>query len=410
VDYGELIWVTVSYDWVRLVTRAYDGPQWSAMTVKDMEISNRRKTRQVYCGNVPIGGDAPVSIQSMTNTDTRDVPATVRQIASLAAAGCDIVRCAVLDEAAAGALADIRTELKRRDITIPIVADIHFDHRLAIAAIESGADKIRINPGNIGDDDKVRAVVARAKDAGIPVRIGVNGGSLERDIAARYGGATAEALCESAVRNTARVASMGFEDIVVSVKSSDVRTGIDTLRLLSDQTDFPLHVGVTEAGAGDRALVKSAIGIGSLLADGIGDTIRVSLTGDPVREIYAARDILASIGMLPGAIDVISCPTCGRCKVDLPRIVAEVQTAVNEIESARAKTARKELNTQHQNSALTVAVMGCAVNGPGEAAGADIGVACGDGRAVLFEHGVKIKSLDEGEIVQELLRRINAMP
>ncbi|MDR3225130.1 MAG: flavodoxin-dependent (E)-4-hydroxy-3-methylbut-2-enyl-diphosphate synthase [Clostridiales Family XIII bacterium] len=403
----------------------------------EKKINSRRKTRQVYCGDVLIGGGAPVSVQSMTNTDTRDVPATVRQIASLAEVGCDIVRCAVPDESAANALANIKVELNRRGILIPIVADIHFDYRLAIAAIESGADKIRINPGNIGDDDRVRAVVDCAKDAGIPIRIGVNGGSLERDIAAHHGGATAEALCESALRNADRVGSMGFEDIVISVKSSDVRTGIETLRLLSERTDFPLHIGVTEAGAGERALMKSAIGIGSLLADGIGDTIRVSLTGDPVREIYAARGILASLGILPGAIDVISCPTCGRCKVDLPRIVAEVQTAVNEIENDRIKAARGKIYAQRRNrdsaldkdsvvtdvmsggaarenrfahKAFTVAVMGCAVNGPGEAAGADIGVACGDGNAVLFENGVKVKSLNDGEIVQELIKRISDMP
>jgi (E)-4-hydroxy-3-methylbut-2-enyl-diphosphate synthase len=366
----------------------------------------------VFCGGVPIGGGAPVSIQSMTNTDTRDVPATTNQIVALAEAGCDIVRCAVPDGAAAEALAGIRTELAARGITIPIVADIHFDYRLAIAAIDSGADKIRINPGNIGGDEKVRAVTERANSAGIPIRIGVNGGSLERDIAERYGGATAEALCESALRSIDRVASLDFEDIVVSVKSSDVRTGIDTLRLLSERTDFPLHVGVTEAGAGDRALVKSAIGIGALLADGIGDTVRVSLTGDPVREIDAARDILASLGMLPGAIDVISCPTCGRCKVDLPRIVAEVQTAISSIETGRVKDARIKLYGQYEKEsaaadrAVTVAVMGCAVNGPGEASGADIGVACGDGKAVLFENGVKIRSIEEGEIVQELVERI----
>jgi (E)-4-hydroxy-3-methylbut-2-enyl-diphosphate synthase len=340
----------------------------------------------------------------MTNTDTRDARATAEQIAALAAAGCDIVRCAVPDRTAAAALAEIRAELKARGLRIPIVADIHFDHRLAIAAIDAGADKIRINPGNIGDDGKVRAVVRRAADARIPIRIGVNGGSLERDIADAHGGATAVALAESALRNIERVASMGFGDIVVSVKSSDARVCGEALRILSAKTDFPLHLGVTEAGAGDRALVKSAVGMGPLLADGIGDTMRVSLTGDPVREVYAARDILASVGMLPGAIDVISCPTCGRCRVDLPRVAAEVRQAVSEMETDRVIRARAE-----KSGVFTVAVMGCAVNGPGEASHADVGVACGDDGAVLFEGGAKVGKVAEAEIVPALTARIRKL-
>jgi (E)-4-hydroxy-3-methylbut-2-enyl-diphosphate synthase len=337
----------------------------------------------------------------MTNTDTRDISATAAQAASLAAAGCDIVRLAVPDIAAADALANIRAELGARGICVPLVADIHFDHRLAIAAIGRGADKIRINPGNIGSKEKVLAVVECAKDAGIPIRVGVNSGSLERDLAEKFCHNAAEALCESALRNIELVAAAGFEDIVVSVKSSDVRTGISALRLLSKQTDFPLHVGVTEAGAGDRAFAKSAIGIGALLADGIGDTIRVSLTGDPVREVRAAHDILASLGMLGGAIDVISCPTCGRCRVDLPRVAGEVREAVRAIE-------RETIAAARQGNALTVAVMGCAVNGPGEASHADIGVACGDGNAVLFENGAKLMTLAEGEIVPALIERVKA--
>jgi (E)-4-hydroxy-3-methylbut-2-enyl-diphosphate synthase len=396
------------------------------------------------CGSVPIGGGALVSIQSMTNTDTRDALATAGQIEVLAAAGCDIVRCAVPDGVAATALTDIRAELAARGVRIPIVADIHFDYRLAIAAIENGADKIRINPGNIGDDGKVRAVAERAKAAGIPIRVGVNGGSLEGDAAAGYGGeATAEALAESALRNIDKLSSMGFDDVVVSVKSSDVRLCGDALRILSSGTDAPVHLGVTEAGAGDRALIKSAIGIGSLLTEGIGDTIRVSLTCDPVREISAARDILASIGMLPGAIDVISCPTCGRCNVDLARIADEVREAVALVETERVNFARRErfaacvgapgiAGSRHGNGyvssgmesgfsafasgsrdslsdagdVLTVAVMGCAVNGPGEAAHADIGVACGKGNAVLFEGGVKTDTLAEADIIPVLLAKI----
>jgi (E)-4-hydroxy-3-methylbut-2-enyl-diphosphate synthase len=380
--------------------------------------AKRKRTRTVMCGNVPIGGGAPVSIQSMTNTDTRDAAATADQIAALAAAGCDIVRCAVPDERAAAALADIRARLAARGVAIPLVADIHFDYRLAIAAIEGGADKIRINPGNIGGEDKVRAVIESASAARIPVRVGVNGGSLEKDIAAKYGGPTAEALVESALRNVDRIAQLGFEDIVVSVKSSDARVCAEALRLLSKETDLPLHLGVTEAGAGERALIKSAIGIGALLADGIGDTIRVSLTGDPVREVYAARDILASVGLLPGAIDVISCPTCGRCKVDLARIAAEVREAVKAVETDRVKAARRELFADYAAAArpayspkykpFTVAVMGCAVNGPGEAAHADRGVACGEGKAVLFKNGVKTHTLAENDIVPALTAELRA--
>ncbi|MDR1496433.1 MAG: flavodoxin-dependent (E)-4-hydroxy-3-methylbut-2-enyl-diphosphate synthase [Clostridiales Family XIII bacterium] len=384
-------------------------------------LPGRRPTRTVMCGGIPVGGGAPVSIQSMTNTDTRDVKATASQVAALAAAGCDIVRCAVPDESAAVALKGIRAELAARGVRVPLVADIHFDHRLAIAAIENGADKIRINPGNIGGDDRLRAVVERARAAGVPIRVGVNGGSIEKDIAAEYGGPTAEALAESALRNIDRVASGGFEDIVVSVKSSDVRVCGETLHLLSERTDFPLHLGVTEAGVGDRALVKSAVGIGALLEDGIGDTIRVSLTGDPLREIYSARDILASVGLLPGAIDVISCPTCGRCKIDLPRIAEAVWEAVSEIETERVVAERRESFAECAElyrrdkareyrpgqESFTVAVMGCAVNGPGEASRADIGVACGNGVAVLFKEGVKIATFADSDIVPRLIAEVS---
>jgi (E)-4-hydroxy-3-methylbut-2-enyl-diphosphate synthase len=389
---------------------------------RDGKAARGSATRRVMCGDVPIGGGAPVSIQSMTNTDTRDALATAAQIAALAAAGCDIVRCAVPDAAAAAALTDIRAELAARGVRIPIVADIHFDYHLAIAAIENGADKIRINPGNIGGDDKVRAVAERAKAAGVPLRVGVNGGSLEGAVAGGHGGeATAEALAKSALMNIDKLASMGFDDLVVSVKSSNARVCTGALRILSPLTGAPVHLGVTEAGAGDRALVKSAIGIGTLLAEGIGDTMRVSLTCDPVREVYAARDILASVGMLPGAIDVISCPTCGRCKVNLARIADEVREAVSPLETERVKSARGALFAACTGGAgaagpvgapdiahgvLTVAVMGCAVNGPGEAAHADMGVACGNGNAILFERGVKTGTLAEADVVPVLLAKI----
>ncbi|MDR1953977.1 MAG: flavodoxin-dependent (E)-4-hydroxy-3-methylbut-2-enyl-diphosphate synthase [Clostridiales Family XIII bacterium] len=352
-------------------------------------------TRQVNCGGVLIGGGAPISVQSMTNTDTRDVDATVAQIAALSEAGADIVRCAVPDMEAAAAISKIKPR-----VDVPIVADIHFDYRLALAAIENGADKIRINPGNIRDDAQIRAIALAAKAAGIPIRVGVNSGSLEADLRERFGGPTPEALAASAARNIARLRKMDFEDIVVSVKSSDVRESRDALKLLATCIDYPIHIGITEAGIGERAMIKSAIGIGALLLDGIGDTIRVSLTGDPVREVAAARDILTSLNLLPGAINVISCPTCGRCKVDLARIAAEVSEAIRAIERDR---------THAGGEPLTVAIMGCAVNGPGEASHADMGVACGDGKAALFKNGTVAGTISESEIVQAILRELRLL-
>ncbi|MDR2157608.1 MAG: flavodoxin-dependent (E)-4-hydroxy-3-methylbut-2-enyl-diphosphate synthase [Clostridiales Family XIII bacterium] len=347
-------------------------------------------TRRVNCGGVRIGGGAPLSVQSMTNTDTRDVGATVAQIAALEAAGCDIVRCAVPDMTAAAAISGIKAR-----VNIPVVADVHFDHRLAIAAIERGADKIRINPGNIGGDAEVRAVARRAKAAGIPIRVGVNSGSLEADLLGTFGGPTPEALAESAVRNMERLQRFDFEDIVISIKSSDVRENHAALKILAARTDCPLHIGITEAGIGERAIIKSAVGIGALLLDGIGDTLRVSLTGDPLREVRAAQDILASIGLLPGRINLVSCPTCGRCRVDLARIATEVSAAIRPLEREAGN--------------LTVAIMGCAVNGPGEASHADLGVACGDGKAVLFRKGVVVGAVAEQEIVPAILRELAAL-
>ncbi|MDR1027988.1 MAG: flavodoxin-dependent (E)-4-hydroxy-3-methylbut-2-enyl-diphosphate synthase [Clostridiales Family XIII bacterium] len=353
-------------------------------------------TRRVNCGGVAIGGGAPISVQSMTNTDTRDAEATVAQIMALSKAGCDIVRCAVPDKAAAAALYAIKSR-----VDVPIVADIHFDHRLAIAAMENGADKIRINPGNIGGDAEVRAVVRRARTGGIPIRVGVNSGSLEADLLDRFGGPTPRALAESAVRNIERLRRMDFEDIVVSIKSSDVRETRDALNILVDRTDCPLHIGITEAGIGTRAVIKSAVGVGALLLDGVGDTVRVSLTGDPLQEVTAARDLLACLNLLPGAVNIISCPTCGRCRTDLARIAAEVSEAIGPMERTRRR--------DRIEGALTVAIMGCAVNGPGEAAHADLGVACGDGRAALFRKGAVIGAVAEGEIVPALLREIAAL-
>jgi (E)-4-hydroxy-3-methylbut-2-enyl-diphosphate synthase len=351
--------------------------------------AERRKTRQVWlrggAADVAIGGGARVTVQSMTNTPTEDAAATLTQIRALANAGCDIVRCAVPTERAAEAFQAITAASP-----LPVVADIHFDHRLALAAIRAGAAKVRINPGNIGGEENVRAVAEAAGAAGIPLRVGVNGGSVEKDLLARFGGPTAEALCESALRSVALLEGMGFRDLVVSIKSSDVVTNLQAHRLLAARTDAPLHIGVTEAGVGRAAIVKSAAGIGALLADGIGDTVRVSLTGDPVAEVAVARDILRSVGLLPDAIELIACPTCGRTKADLPRIAEEVRRALEIIERDNAKS-------------LTVAVMGCAVNGPGEAAHADAGLAFGDGRAVLFAKGRQLGTVPEADAVRALL-------
>jgi (E)-4-hydroxy-3-methylbut-2-enyl-diphosphate synthase len=353
----------------------------------------RRKTKQVDCGGVRIGGDAPVSIQSMTNTDTRDVAATLRQIDALADAGCDIVRCAIPDNEAAEAFARIKSAGR-----LPLVADIHFDHRLAIAAIKGGADKIRINPGNIGGRDAVRSVALLAKERGIPIRVGVNAGSLERGLLEKYGGPSAEALAESALLNVALLEAQGFSDIVVSLKSSDLLVNHCAHMLAAKGTEHPFHIGVTEAGFGLGGEVKSAMGAGALLLSGIGDTLRVSLTGDPVREVLLAREILKAAGLRAGSISLISCPTCGRCRADvesLARLVAE-RAAVLESRVPRV-------------ASISVAVMGCAVNGPGEASRADIGLACGDGRAVIFQKGGIVKTVSEELAAAELIRGMEAL-
>lgn len=361
-------------------------------------LQKRGSSEQVVVGGVAIGGGAPVSIQSMTNTDTRDVKATTEQIAALVDVGCQLVRLAVPDMEAAQAFGELR---KRSQV--PLIADIHFDYRLAIEAMRQGADKVRINPGNIGGEERVKAVLAEAKKRSIPIRIGVNSGSLEKDILKKYGGVTAQALAESAANMYRYVRELGFSDIVVSLKSSDVAMNFEAYRLAacSDQPEVaipaPMHIGVTEAGTVERGRIKSAVGIGALLLCGIGDTLRVSLTGDPVREVLTAKEILRAVGMRQGGIDLISCPTCGRTQVDLDAITAQVEEALRPVE---------RYMEQKQLPQLTVAVMGCAVNGPGEAKEADLGVACGKGKGVLIEKGQVVDTVPEEQICARLVATI----
>ncbi|HIV02303.1 MAG TPA: flavodoxin-dependent (E)-4-hydroxy-3-methylbut-2-enyl-diphosphate synthase [Candidatus Aphodoplasma excrementigallinarum] len=345
---------------------------------------DEKKTRTVFVGGVPVGGGNAVSVQSMTNTDTRDAAATVAQIHALEAAGCDIVRVAVPDEAAARAIAQVK-----REIHIPLVADIHFDYRLALLCMENGVDKVRINPGNIGDQSKVRAVCDMAKEKHIPIRIGVNGGSLEKHLLQKYGAPTAQALVESALAHAALLEECGFYDIVLSLKASDVPTMIEAYRLAHEACDYPLHLGVTEAGTYESGIVKSAVGIGTLLSSGIGDTIRVSLTDDPVREVSAGIEILKSLGLRRSGVTFVSCPTCGRCQIDLIGIANEVYKRV-----------------KHLDKDIKIAVMGCAVNGPGEARDADIGIAGGDGIGLLFKKGEIVRRVPQEEIVDTLMQEI----
>ena len=342
------------------------------------------KTRVVKIGNTAIGGGMPVAVQSMTNTDTKDAVKTIAQIASLEKAGGEIVRCAVPDVESAAALRKIKDA-----ISIPLVADIHFDAQAAIAAIENGADKIRINPGNIGNREKIIAVVEAAKAAHIPIRVGANAGSLAKDVLSKYGGPTSDALVASVIQNIRILERAKFEDIVVSIKSSNVPVCVEAYRKIAKQIDYPLHLGVTEAGTYHMAVIKSAIAIGALLLDGIGDTLRVSVTGDPVQEIYAAHDILKSCGLRKSGVEIISCPTCGRCSIDIEKIAGSI-----------------EKFTQDIKAPLKIAVRGCAVNGPGEAREADIGIAGGRGEGLLFAHGEIIKKVDEFNILPELRRMI----
>ena len=344
----------------------------------------RKDTRQIKVGTVSVGGGAPVSVQSMTTTDTRDVAATVDQIRRLTAAGCEIVRVAVPNADAALAIGPIR-----QAIDIPLVADIHFDHRLAIAAAKAGADGLRLNPGNIGSRDKIRAVVDASRDHGLAIRIGVNAGSLEKDLMARYGRASAEAMVESALRHIDAVTAMGFDQIKVSIKASDVGRTLAAYRELSRRCDFPLHVGVTEAGGLYAGIVKSALGIGMLLAEGIGDTLRVSLTRDPVEEVRVGYEILRALDLRHRGAEIISCPTCGRCRIDLFAIAAQVEQAL-----------------MTRTAPIKVAVMGCTVNGPGEAREADVGVAGGDGVGILFKKGRVVKKFPQQRLVAELLAAV----
>jgi len=344
-------------------------------------------TKQILVGGVPVGGGAPVTVQSMTNTDTRDVEATVAQIAALTDAGCEIVRSSVYDMACAAALKQIKDR-----IHIPIVADIHFDYRLAIAAMENGADKLRFNPGNIGDESRVRAVMDCAKAHHTPIRIGVNAGSIEPALRQKYGGPTTDAMIESAMKHVVLLEKEGFTDIVLSLKASNVRDTVDAYRAIAKKVDYPLHVGVTETGDVASGIIKSAVGIGALLLDGIGDTIRVSLTDDPVREVETGLKILRSVGLRRDDIEIVSCPTCGRTRVDVMRMVELVNSRL-----------------PHKKGYLKVAVMGCAVNGPGEARDADIGVAFGDGNGILFEKGEKVYHAAAEDVVERLIERASEM-
>ena len=344
----------------------------------------KKVTRQIMVGNVPIGGGAPIAIQSMLNTKTTDVDGCLEQIRALKDAGCQIVRLAVPDKTAAKSFAAIC-----KQSPLPLVADIHFDYQLAIAAAEGGASKIRINPGNIGGEDHVEAVVKVCKERKIPIRIGVNGGSLDKKLLEKYGHPTAEALVESAFEHIALLEKFGFYDTCVSMKSSTVPTMVAAARLFRSKCDYPLHIGVTETGPVRMGLMKSAMGIGALLLDGIGDTIRVSLTDDPVEEVYAARDILKAAGLRKEGVNIISCPTCGRTKIDLIGLVNQVEQAL-----------------KHCEKPITVAVMGCIVNGPGEAREADIGIAGGDGCGMLFEKGQQIEKLPYDQLLPALLKKI----
>lgn len=345
----------------------------------------RDQTKEIHIGNRVIGGGNPILIQSMTNTPTEDVKATVEQIHRLEAAGCEIIRCTVPTEEAAKALAEIKKE-----ISIPLVADIHFDYRMAIAAMENGADKIRINPGNIGGEEKLRAVVDVAKERNIPIRVGVNSGSLEKQFIEKYGHVTAEGIVESALDKVSMIEKAGYDNMVISIKSSDVMMCVRAHELIAKQTNYPLHVGITEAGTLFSGTVKSSVGLGIILNEGIGDTIRVSLTGDPVEEVKTARRILKTLGLRKGGIEVVSCPTCGRTKIDLIGLANKVETMVEEF---------SDLN-------IKVAVMGCVVNGPGEAKEADIGIAGGIGEGLLIKHGEIVRKIPEEELLSVLYQEL----
>ena len=347
----------------------------------------RKKTRVVNVGGLLIGGDNPISVQSMTNTDTRDANATIKQIKRLEDVGCDLVRIAVLDMEACKNISKIK-----KSINIPLVADIHFDYRLALEAINQGVDAIRINPGNIGSIEKTKMVVNACKEKNIPIRIGVNGGSLEKRLIDKYGSTSPEAMVESALEHVKILEDLDFYDIVISLKSSDILKSVEAYRLISEKCDYPLHLGITESGGIKKGTIKSSIGVGSLLVDGIGDTIRISLTGDPVEEINVGKEILRSIGLLNDKIKIVSCPTCGRCQIDLINLANTVESKIEHIEKD-----------------ITVAIMGCAVNGPGEAKEADIGIAGGKGEGLLFKNGKIVKKVSQEDIVDTLLEEIDKL-
>lgn len=350
-----------------------------------MPILRRNKTRKIKVGNVWIGGGAPVSIQSMTKTNTSDIDATVKQINELASAGCQIVRCAVPDRKSALALKEIK-----RQIALPLVADIHFNHEYAIIAAESGVDKLRINPGNIGAPAKIAAVVAAARDHGIPIRVGVNSGSLEKDIKKKHKGQiTAEGLVESAWRNVRILEKLKLQDIVISIKATSVPLTVKAYRLIAEKTVYPLHVGMTEAGIPRVGIIRSATGIGAVLAAGIGDTIRVSLTGDPVEEVRVGYEILKSLELVSRGVTILSCPTCGRTGIDVVGVASEIEAMTREIKQP-----------------LTVAIMGCEVNGPGEAADAEVGLAGGNGVGLIFREGTVVRKVPEAKMVEALLEEI----
>jgi len=345
---------------------------------------DRKSTKIISIGKVRVGGGNPVAVQSMTKTYTHDINATIKQIHKLQDAGCQIVRCAVPEEKDALAIKQIKKHIK-----IPLVADIHFNYRLAIAAIEAGADKIRINPGNIGGEEKLKAVVSACKERNIPIRIGVNSGSLEKEILKKYKHPTAKALVESALKNIRILEKLNFHDIVVSIKSTSVPITIEAYRMLSRKICYPLHIGITEAGISTSGIIKSSVGIGALLAEGIGDTIRVSLTGDPVTEVIVAKEILKSLELEKSGATIISCPTCGRCEIDVEAIAKAIEKA-----------------TKGVKKPLKIAIMGCVVNGPGEAADADVGLAGGKGMGLIFRSGKIVKKIPESEMIRELMNEV----
>ncbi|MCD3194349.1 flavodoxin-dependent (E)-4-hydroxy-3-methylbut-2-enyl-diphosphate synthase [Clostridium botulinum C] len=344
----------------------------------------RKKTKKIKIGNIYIGGDSPITVQSMNNTDTRDIKATIKQINDLQHAGCDITRCAVLDMNAAEALKEITCA-----VNIPVVADIHFDYKLALKSIENGISALRINPGNIGNIEKVRAVAKAAQERNIPIRIGVNSGSLEKELLEKYNGVCPEALVESALKHVRILEDINFDDIVISLKSSNVNQMIESYRIISQKVNYPLHIGVTESGTIWRGTIKSSVGIGTLISEGIGDTIRVSLTGDPIEEIKVGKEILKATGHIKEGIEFVSCPTCGRTQIDLIKLANEVEEKLSNI-----------------NKNIKIAIMGCIVNGPGEAKEADLGIAGGNGEGLIFKKGKILRKVKEENLIYELVKEV----